>query len=291
VRLVEGQVFGGQRPGDDMIHACQARIVSDLEIAMEAVPDPVSISARVVSMARLASDVVGVDLELTKALHYLPGQYCKLQFRGYPERSFSPTFPLQGQPDGRVLHFHIRKLTDGAVSAALGRQIRIGHRVKVTGPIGSAYLRPNHSGRIVLVASGTGFAPMWSVATAAVLAQPRRELTFIVAAKRLASFYMHGALCRLAQFPSVTIIPMVSEPQSISPAIRRGLPTDYLSNLSSNDVIYAAGAPAMTEEVARIARAAGARCYADPFVSKVRPVKTSSLMSRVTDWLDIRPTV
>jgi 3-phenylpropionate/trans-cinnamate dioxygenase ferredoxin reductase subunit len=289
VRLVEGRVFGGQQPGDDMIHACQARIVSDLQIVTEAVPDPVSVSGRVAKLTRLAKDIVGVDLELAKALPYLPGQYCKLQFRGYPERNYSPTFPMQGHPDGRVLHFHIRRLTDGAVSAALGREIRVGHRVKVTGPIGSAYLRPNHSGRIVLVASGTGFAPMWSVATAAVLAQPRRELTFIVATRRLASFYMHGALCRLAQFPAVTIIPTVSEPQSVSPAIRSGLPTDHLPILSPDDVVYAAGAPAVTEDVARLARAAGARCYADPFLPKVRPVKTSGLMARVADWLDSRP--
>src|ERR1700759_2009212 len=155
VRLVEGRVFGGQQPGDDMIHACQARIVSNLEIATEAVPDPVTMSARVVNMVRLASEIVGVDLELPKPLHYLPGQYCKVQFRGFPERSFSPTFPLQGRPNDRVLHFHIRRFAYGVVSSELGRDIRVGHRVKVTGPFGHAFLRLNHPGRTVVVGSGT----------------------------------------------------------------------------------------------------------------------------------------
>src|ERR1700748_2014088 len=68
VRLVEGQVFGGQQPGDDMIHACQARIVSDVAIETEAVPDQVTMPARVVNMTRLASEIVGVDLELPKPL-------------------------------------------------------------------------------------------------------------------------------------------------------------------------------------------------------------------------------
>ena len=31
VRLVKGRVFGGQEDGDEMINACQARIISDIE--------------------------------------------------------------------------------------------------------------------------------------------------------------------------------------------------------------------------------------------------------------------
>jgi hypothetical protein len=155
VRLVEGRVFGGQESGDDMIHACQARIVSDIEIVTEAVPDQVTMSGQVIDIVRLAPDVIGVDVELPKPLPYLPGQFCKVQYRGFPARSYSPTYPLEGRANDRLLHFHIRRFPDGIVSSELGRKIRIGHRVKLTGPFGSAFLRPNHSGSIVLVASGT----------------------------------------------------------------------------------------------------------------------------------------
>jgi 3-phenylpropionate/trans-cinnamate dioxygenase ferredoxin reductase subunit len=285
VRVVEGQVFGGHEQGDDIVHACQARIVSDVKIVTEAVPDPVSIIARVAGIARLAPDVIGVDIELPKKLRYLPGQYCKVQFRGFPARSYSPTYPME-VPDDGLLHFHIRKLSDGAVSSALGRNIRVGHRVKLTGPFGSAFLRPGHAGSIVLVASGTGFAPMWSIAVAAITERPQRELIFVVAARKLQSLYMHGALCRLARFPNVTIIPTVSEPQSVSAAVRVGRPTEHLPNLSANDVVYTAGAPAMTESVARIARAAGARCYADPFVSNAKADKQANVMTRFGGWLN-----
>ena len=91
VRLVEGRVFGGHEPGDDMIHACQARIVSDLEIVTAAVPDQVSMPARVARLVRLAPDVMGVDLELPAPLSYLPRQYCNLRFRGFPATCYSPT--------------------------------------------------------------------------------------------------------------------------------------------------------------------------------------------------------
>ncbi len=273
VRLVEGRVFGGHEQGDDMIHACQARIVSDIAIVTEAVPDQVSLSGQVVNMVRLAPDVIGVDVELPKPLQYLPGQYCKVQFRGFPARCFSPTYPLEGRASDRLLHFHIRRFPDGIVSAELGGKIRIGHRVKVAGPLGSAFLRPNHSGSTVLVASGTGFAPMWSIAVAAILERPQRELLFVVAARKLQSLYMHSALCRLALFPNVTIIPTVSEQQNVSPAIRSGRPTDHLPNLSPNDVVYTSGAPALTDTVARIAKAAGAKCYTDPFLPNAKQVE------------------
>jgi NAD(P)H-flavin reductase len=280
VRLVDGQVFGGTEEGSDMIHACQARIVSDLKLVTEPVPDTVSMPARVADLTRLAADVIGVTLELPRPLNYLPGQFCRLQFRGFPERCYSPSYPLEGAPNRHLLQFHIRRFPDGALSSALGQDIRVGHRVRVTGPLGTAYFRPDHHGRIVLVASGTGFAPMWSIAAAAITEQPRRDLMFLVATRKIQSLYMHAALCRLALFPNVTIIPMVSEPQNVSPAIRIGRPLDYLPALLPDDVVYTSGAPAMTNDVARLARIVGAVCYTDPFVPNAKADEPAGLMSR-----------
>jgi 3-phenylpropionate/trans-cinnamate dioxygenase ferredoxin reductase subunit len=286
VRLVKGHVLGGQDEAEETIHACQARIISDIEVVVEPVPDQVSISARVVDIVRLAPDVVDVEIKLPKPLSYLPGQFCKVQFQGFPARRYSPTYPLEGPPNDRLLHFHIQQFSDGVVSSELGRDIRAGHRVRLTGPFGTAFLRPDHAGSIVLASSGTGFAPMWSVAVAAIMERPHRELIFVVAARKLQSLYMHAALCRLAPFPNVTIIPTVSEPQSVSPVIRAGQPADHLPILSPNDVVYAAGSPAMTEGVARIAKAAGAKCYTDPFTSNTKLTGQEKLAQRVTGWFN-----
>jgi 3-phenylpropionate/trans-cinnamate dioxygenase ferredoxin reductase subunit len=42
----------------------------------------------------------------------------------------------------------------------------------------------------------------------------------------------------------------------------------------------------MTDAVARIAKAAGAMCYTDPFVQEPRTAEQSGLMSRLTGWLN-----
>ena len=229
--------------------------------------------------------MIGVTLKMQEPFDHFPGQYCKLQFRGYPERSYSPTCPLERAPRSNLLYFHIRRFPDGVVSPALGDDIKVGHRVRVSGPFGSAFLRRDHPGRIVLVAGGTGFAPMWSIAAAAIAERPKRELILVAASRSLQSFYMHPALCRLALFPNVRIVPVVSEAQGVTPAVCCGRPTDYLPKLSSHDVVYASGAPAMTASVARTAAAAGAPSYTDPFVPSAK-AKPNARWSLRFGWID-----
>jgi 3-phenylpropionate/trans-cinnamate dioxygenase ferredoxin reductase subunit len=170
------------------------------------------------------------------------------------------------------------------VSSAFGTKISEGHRVKLVGPLGSAYLRP-HRFRLVLVASGTGFAPIWAIAEAAMRERPERELVLIVGTRTLGAFYMIPALCRLARYRHVSIIPVVAEAQSLSPAVREGRPTDHLPPLSARDAIYTAGAPALVAAVAERAKAAGAKCYTDPFDAQWSLSGPTGLWSRAAGWL------
>jgi NAD(P)H-flavin reductase/ferredoxin len=284
VRVISGRSFGGKSTDPDFVHACQCRIVSDLKVAVEDVPEIVSIAGRVAELTPLAPDVVEVGIEPAEPLSYIPGQYCSVQFRGYPARCFSPTAPLAWPCDTSLLRFHIRQIANGRVSQALRKKIDLGHRVKVTGPFGTAFLRPFRSKRLVLVASGTGFAPIWAVAEAAIKEQPLREIVLLVGGKTIESLYMIKALCRLALFPNVTIIPFVSKHQAVSKVVREGRPTDYLPPLSDHDVVFAAGAPAMVEAVARIAEVAGAKCYADPFEPDAHRSEGEGLLSRAASW-------
>jgi len=287
VSLLSGRVLGGRDDDPNVVRACQCRVLSDVAIEIEDVPEAATGHGRVAALARLASDIMEVSISLPQRAEYLAGQHYKVQFRGFPPRYYSPTFPLDGPHDATVLRFHVKRIPNGRVSPALGRDIRAGHRVKLTGPLGTAYFRPDHRDRLVLIASGTGFAPIWSVANAALSERRDRAMVLIVGARALRSLYMMRALCRLAHFPGVTIIPVVAEPQTISTAIRIGWPIDYLPRLSASDTVYTAGAPPLVERVADIARAAGARCYADPFAPQSTQREPRSLLARATEWLGI----
>lgn len=285
VRVLAGRCLGGASDIPNVIHACQTRVISDLTVVLEKVPEIVQVSGEIAGLVNVAPDVVEVCIESREPFDYLPGQYLAVQFRGFPKRYYSPTGPLQSSRNPELIRFHVRRLRRARVSSALGRNIKKGHQLKMTGPFGSAYFRRNTAARLVLISSGTGFAPIWSIAAAALREKPKRELILIVGARDLYSLYMIPALCWLAQFPNVTIIPTVGGEQGITSAVRLGPPTDYLPALSVDDMVYVAGDPRLVHAVAQIAAAQGVTCFANSFVPATDSKSAQTFLSRTVAWL------
>ena len=167
----------------------------------------------------------------------------------------------------------------------LGKRIKTGHRVTLTGPYGSAHFRPNLDCPLILVATNTGFAPIWTIAVAALRENPERTMVIIAGGRTIDSLYMWPALVRLASFPNVHVVPVCSTPQTLTEAVNFGRPTDFLPPLLPNDVLYACGAPAMVDSIKEIAARIGAVCYADPFLPTTDDTVEESVLSRTTKWL------
>ncbi len=265
-RVVKGRVFGGRCDERGLVRACQARIMGDVTIETEATPPILSTLGKVRALSLLTRDVIEVTLKPARPVRYLPGQYFQICFRGFPSRCFSPTVAFDAREDGAI-RLHIRRVPNGRVSSALGAVIEPGHRVKVDGPFGSAYLRAGTRNRLVLIAGGTGFAPIWSIAVAAVKENPDREIVVVAGVRSLEDLYMTPALCWLAEFPQVKIIPVTDVPQTASSLIRAGRPTDHVPPLNAQDTVYACGVPPMVQAVQNLAAEAGALCYADAFTA------------------------
>jgi ferredoxin-NADP reductase len=160
---------------------------------------------------------------------------------------------------------------NGKVSSRLEAGIERGHKVGVEGPFGSAYLRRGEGARLILVASGTGFAPIWAIAKASLQTQPTMPLLLIAGSRRINSLYMSPALCRLAVYPTADFIATTEEPQSISEIVRVGSPARYVPELRPSDLVYAAGSPSVVQAVGDMAATAGSAFYADPFVASGGP--------------------
>jgi 3-phenylpropionate/trans-cinnamate dioxygenase ferredoxin reductase subunit len=280
VQIVSGTLFGSD--GREA-KACQCRVIADVEVAVDEMPEVTTVNGVVTALQDLAPDVVELCIALQDPFDYLPGQYLQVQFRGCPARCYSPTVPMDSFGDRRSFHLHIRRVPNGRVSSALGTEINVGHRVKLTGPFGSAFLRPGLRHPLVLVASGTGFAPIWSIADAAVRENPQREIVLLVAARTMESLYMIPALWRLASCPNVSIVPITSKRQSASPVVRSGSPVDHLPAIQRNDIVYVAGAPPLVQAISEIARTSGAACYADAFAPSAE--RAEGLLSKAMTWL------
>jgi 3-phenylpropionate/trans-cinnamate dioxygenase ferredoxin reductase component len=279
VEVVSGRIDDqGTRDGRTVL-ACQATVLGDAEIRFEAIPTTAKGTGTVTEISALASDVVEVVVALNQPVAYRPGQYVSVKFSGFPERDLSPALREDGSVRERELVFHIRRYPGGVVSTQIGATIRVGHRVRVRGPFGYAYLREG-TGPIVLVSGGTGWAPIWSVARAARREQPHRELVVIAGARDLDGLYMRRSLDWLID-DGVRDVIAVTESEYGGP-ILPGRPTHYLPSLGLEDTVYVAGPPGLVDTVKHKARAAAARCYADPFL---QGDQKPSFMDRIMQML------
>jgi NAD(P)H-flavin reductase/ferredoxin len=287
VRLVSGKVQGGEGSEPGIVHACQCRISGDVVVEQAQPAGVRSVEGVLSSLRPLSREVMEVGIKTERALPYLAGQYAQVRFSGFPSRPFSITHPLHGNQNSRTVWFHVRRMADGRVTSSLGKHIKLGHRVKLTGPYGSAHFRPNLDSRLILVGTNTGFAPIWSIAVAALRENPQRMIMIIAGGRSIESLYMGPALFRLARFPNVLVLPVCSTPQTLTNAVMHGRPTDFLPQLVPSDVLYACGAPGMVDAIKSIAARNGVVCYADPFLPSTGDTVEEGVLSRAIDWLAV----
>ena len=247
------------------------------------VPQPEQTSGRIVQMRDLAREVVEVTIAPDEPMRVLPGQYCRFSFAGLPFRQFSPTSALGLIREDGYLRLHVKRVRGGCVTPHLGKTIKAGHRVEIVGPHGRAFACPAAQTRLVLIGSGTGFAPIWSIAAASLRETPSRPIVLAGAAATLAGFYMAPALEFARRHPNVSIVACVDEIVAPWHGFVPGPLTEHLPELSREDVVYAAGRHAMVGAIGKAAAMAGATFHADPF--EPAPQSQGSWIESARRWL------
>lgn len=193
VTVVAGSVDDQGTAEGRTVLACQATVAGDAEIEFVDVPVTTKRAGVLTEISFLTADVMKVVVALASPIEYRPGQYLSVKFSGFPARDLSPTVRFDGMHKRDELVFHVRRYPGGFVSTQIGATIRPGHPVQVRGPYGQAFLREG-DGPLVLVAGGTGWAPIWSLAAAARREQRHRDLLVIAGARDPGGLYMGRAL-------------------------------------------------------------------------------------------------
>lgn len=146
---------------------CQMHVTSDCVIelpyeaalAMKSAPE--TRPGKVSAIEHVSSTVVRLVVALDDSMSFLPGQYVHLGVPGTDaQRSYS--FANPPSTENESLEFFIKLLDDGVMSDYLSSRAQVGDDMPVTGPFGRFYLRPP-TRPIVMVAGGTGLAPMLSM--------------------------------------------------------------------------------------------------------------------------------
>ncbi|MBU9212371.1 2Fe-2S iron-sulfur cluster-binding protein [Burkholderia multivorans] len=144
--------------------ACQTTVVENCSIEIpetdEIVVHPArTIKATVVGLEDLTHDIKRLRLKLAKPLEFSPGQYATLQFTPQHIRPYS----MACTQDANEIEFHVRLVPDGRVTSYIATELKLGDQVRVSGPLGTAYLRRKHEGPVICIAGGTGLAPVLSI--------------------------------------------------------------------------------------------------------------------------------
>lgn len=114
---------------------------------------------RIQSIERVAPDVIRLSLRLppTVKLGHLAGQYVDVIGPGGVRRSYS--LANAPRPDG-LLELHVREVQGGAFSAWWFGQAKANDLLRLNGPLGTCVLRDVAGRHLVMLATGTGIAPI-----------------------------------------------------------------------------------------------------------------------------------
>ena len=204
------------------------------------------ITTRIYRLARPAPDVTILTLRFPIGLRapFKAGQYLQVVMDDGDRRNFSLANATRDN-DGAELH--IRHVPGGKFSQGVLSKLSVGDPLQVEVPYGDFYLRATER-PVILLASGTGFAPIKSIIETSIHAGNRRPMHLYWGARRLEDIYLADLPARWAQrLAWFSFTPVLSEPPSHWRG-RTGLVHDAVredqADLARADV-YACGNPLM----------------------------------------------
>ncbi|MBM3595818.1 MAG: 2Fe-2S iron-sulfur cluster binding domain-containing protein [Alphaproteobacteria bacterium] len=126
------------------------------------------------ALERVAPDVMRLELELAEGFwfDFRPGQFIQIKVPGIDQsRSYSIATTPAELPRIELL---IRLLPGGVMSEYLLERAAVDEVLKISGPYGSFFLNEGSKAPLVMVAGGTGLAPMMAMIDA-IRARPGRK--------------------------------------------------------------------------------------------------------------------
>jgi CDP-4-dehydro-6-deoxyglucose reductase len=228
----------------------EARVVGGAgDIAVRKMP------CRIAAIERVAPDVVVLRLQLpaNERLQFLAGQYIELILKDGTRRSYSMACPPHA---AEQLELHVRHMPGGRFTDALfgvtEPPVRERDILRFEGPMGTFFLREDSDKPIVLLASGTGFAPIRAIVEHMIHKSITRPAVLYWGGRRPHDLYQRE-LCQswATQLPGFRFVPVVSDAlpedgwQGRTGFVHQAVIAD-LPDLSGHEV-YACGAPVMVE--------------------------------------------
>jgi CDP-4-dehydro-6-deoxyglucose reductase len=194
-----------------------------------------------------------------KPLRYWPGQYVLLHHpdNRTPPRAYS--IANASRHDGEI-SLQIARVEGGGISNWVHDAVKVGDRIKLSGPYGTFIGDPAAETPVLCLAAGTGLAPIMALAEAALSRGYRQPVTVLFSAPTSDDLYDIGRLLLWqAKYRNFKFVRTLTREQGEAPLGRiPAILPEMFPDLSKYSV-YAAGSPEFVEACIAAARALGAK--------------------------------
>jgi CDP-4-dehydro-6-deoxyglucose reductase, E3 len=259
----QSKALSAEEEENGFVLTCCAKPLSDVVLESKQVTEagafPIKkMPSRVMALDKLSHDVMRVKLQLpaNDVVQYHAGQYVEFLLRDGARRAYSMgNAPHTLDAAAPMIELHIRhtpggKFTDHVFGAMKEKEI-----LRIEGPYGSFYLRES-SKPIIMVASGTGFAPIKALIEHMQFKNIQRPTVLYWGGRRPADLYLETWVKeRLAEMPNLSYVPVVSD---ALPEDRWTGRTGFVHQAVLDDVadmsghqVYACGAPIVVDSAQR----------------------------------------
>jgi CDP-4-dehydro-6-deoxyglucose reductase len=267
-----------------MVLTCCAQVDSDVVLESRQVTEAGAFvvrkfPVRVISLEKKSDDVMVVQLQLpaNDSFQYHAGQYVEFLLRDGARRSYS-----MANAPASTMELHIRHMPGGKFTDHVFGEMKEKEIQRIEGPFGGFYLREDSQKPMVLLASGTGFAPIKAIIEQMQQNGITRPATLYWGGRRPADLYMNDwVLAQVAAMPNLRYVPVVSNalPEDAwtgrTGFVHQAVVADF-ADLSVHQV-YACGAPIVVDsarsDFVNICKLSEDEFYADSFITEADKAK------------------
>ena len=298
-KMLEGKVIHGQHQAKALsveeeakgyILTCCAKPQSDIVLESRQVTSadafPIKrMPSRVISLEKKSHDVMVIKLQLpaSDTLQFKAGQYIEFILRDGARRSYSMANAPHIAADSKTLELHLRHMPGGKFTDHVFGEMKEKEIQRIEGPFGSFYLREDSEKPIILLASGTGFAPIKAIIEQMQHSDSTRAATLYWGGRRPADLYMNDwVLAQVAAMPNLRYVPVVSNalPEDAwagrTGFVHQAVMADF-PDLSAQQV-YACGAPIVVDsaqaDFVNLCQLPADEFYADSFITEADKAKS-----------------
>ena len=255
----QSKALSAEEEADGFILTCCGVAHSDVVLESRQVTDesafPIrKMPARVTSLLRASPDAMVIRLQLpaNDTMKYHAGQYVEVLLRDGDRRSYSMANAPFTQLETPGLELHLRHMPGGKFTDHVFGAMKEKEILRIEGPYGSFFLREDSAKPIVMVASGTGFAPIKAMIEHMQFKNITRPAVLYWGGRRPADLYQNDwILAKVQEMPHLRYVPVISNalPEDgwlgRTGFVHQAVLEDF-SDLSSHQV-YACGAPIVVE--------------------------------------------